>query len=408
MKTLFLLAFLVRPACAVDLQTIYFSAGWAKTTNEAPPAPAAKPSQPTQKPVGDLHNPVAHMDITVKAYQIYAARFGGGELAQFIGTVDGENPAAEDDGNVVAGSYDEDKSFKNPFNEMLPMERHFWDIRGGLHAGWQGHDSSVNRAHKYWSGGYGVEGDFDSDWEKKGVKDEGVIGAYKKGDKAKAYWYLGHVAHLVEDLCVPAHALLFTHVGEGTDMYETYMKHHFGEWSPAANSPVDSYDSLLDLFSKTAVVTNQFDAGHGPGDEGVDGEKDRGARRAGGFTEDQLKEEGRTLMPLAYNRVASLFLFFFKQIDKQPPKVTLLMPASLGNEITLDAAATDTQSGVDRQGFRFEVLEAGRWTAISSARFVGVPGRSYSFRVWARDAVGNTAVSKTKTWRAGSPAVASR
>ncbi|MBI3551857.1 MAG: hypothetical protein HY077_05010 [Elusimicrobia bacterium] len=408
----FLGLFLACPLRATGLQETYFGAGWAKTAPDAaPPDPASIPGPP---PVGDLHNPVAHMDITLKAYQVYAARYGGGELERYIGSADGDNPAAEDDGNVVAGSFDEDKSFKNPWNDLFPMARHFWDCRQGYYKGWNGYDSSVNRAHKYWSGGYGIEGQYDSGWEKKGARGEGVLGLYGKGDKAKAYWYLGHVAHLLEDLTVPAHALLFTHVGEGTDMYESYMAHHFKEWTPAAGTDVESFGTLLELFSKTGDITNDFDAGHGPGDAGADGKKDEGARRAGGFTEAALKEEGAVLMPLAYRRVAALFLYFFKQLDHAPPKVTLAEPVSLSSDVLLEASAVDEQSGVDRLGYRFQVREDKVWRDLSPAptgpyaRFFGEPGRLYEFRASAVDAAGNRAFSAARAWRAGPLSVARR
>jgi hypothetical protein len=410
MKTLALLALCSLSARAADIQTTYFGSGWAAVPQDsAPPAPKVKASE-TQglPPIGDMHNPVAHMDITLKAYQVYAARYGGGELAQYLGTVNGDSPANDNEDTVVAGSFDEDKTFKNPFNDMFPMARHFWDYHGGLHKGWNGYDSSVNRAHKYWSGGYGIEGKYDSDWGSKGKEGEGVLGLYKKGDKAKAYWYLGHVAHLVEDLCVPAHNLLFTHIGEGTDMYESYMAKHFKNWSPPAGTPVESFDALLDIFTETAKITHNYDAGHGADKEGADGDVDRGARRADGFTESELKEEGDVLMPLAYERVAELFLYFYKQIDKQPPRVTLNAPASLSNEVILSAEASDSQSGVDLRSLRYQVREGRGWTDLPGGAFRGEPGRSYSFRARVSDAVGNQGISESAGWTAGGPAVAAR
>lgn len=385
----------------------YFKEGWAQAESAALPVPAKAGSGRPRGPMQDMHNPVAHMDITRKAYEVYAAQFGGGELSQYIGMPAEEAPRVQSEDNVVAGSFDEDKAFKNPWNQLFPMANHFWDCRGGFYKGWHDGDSSVNRAHKYWSGGYGIEGRYDDGWESKGAKDEGVLGLYRKGEKAKAYWYLGHVAHLLEDITVPAHALLFTHVGDGTDAYETYMKNHYAEWKPGPQAPIERFDKLYELFYQTANVTNDFDAGSSA-DSGVDGKKDLGRRRAGGFTEADLKDEGAVLMPLAYRRVAALYLFFFKQLDKNPPKVTLAEPISLGAEATLTAEAVDEQSGVDKKGYRFQVRasDSGAWVDLAPsstgprALFRGEPGKSYAFRVSAADAAGNRALSPVKSWTA--------
>lgn len=388
-----------RASALETLQDRYFGRGWAKAEIGGPlAAPALSPAPDAGGPVDTLHNPEAHMNITRQAYELYTARFGPSELSRFIGEV--KNGKAVPDDSVVAGAFDEDKPFKNPWGQMLPMANHFWDCRNGYYEGWNGNDTGLNRAYKYWSGGYGIEGEFDDGWTSSGVENEGVLGLYRKGDKAKAYWYLGHVAHLLEDLTVPAHALIVTHVGEGSDAYETYMKHHFREWTVDPRSPIDAFGALHDLFLRTCDVSNDFDAGSGP-DSGADGEKDKGARRAKGFTEEQLKEEGSVLMPLAYGRVASLFQFFFKQVDAAPPSVALRLSRSAAGETALEAEASDGVSGVDRLGYVFESRDLdgdGVWRPLAPpsgprTTLAVAPARRLELRVTAVDGAGNRAAS---------------
>ena len=400
--------FLAAPVSAAELQERYFSRGWAQVQAAAPaPLPARSALAPGQRQAPDLHNPVAHMYITGKAFEVYAAQFGGGELARYIGSVQDSKPSPETPDTVIAGAFDEDKSYKNPFGELIPVLRHFWDSTGGPYKGYQGNDSSVNRAQKYWTGGFGLDGKYDKTWKGKG---DGALALYRKGEKGRAYWYLGHIAHLVEDITVPPHAHLYTHVGEGSDAYETYMKHHFGDWRPQPGAQaIEDFASLYELFEKTAAITNGYDAGSGPGDKGRDGQIDKGLRRAGGFSDAELIEEGNVLMPLAYNRVAALFVYFYKQVDHAAPRVTLARPRSEASACLLQASASDEVSGVDKAGYVFEYrrLEGRSWSAwrpVASAgpvaSFSGQPGVLYSFRVWAVDAAGNRGRSAPRLWRA--------
>lgn len=369
---------------------------WANGTVEAPPTPPAVVVAHEDGP-SSLHNPVAHMDITIKAYEVYAARYGGGELGRFIGSYKDGKPFPDNAGTVAGGAFDEDQMNKNPFGEMVPVLRHFWDPTGGPYKGYMGNDSSVNRARKYMTGGFGLDGAYDKTWKDRG---EGAVALYRKGDKARAYWYLGHIAHLVEDATVPAHTLLMTHAAPGSDAYETYMKGHFHEWKPAPGAPrFPVFDDLYELFLRTAEVANDYDCGAGPGNKGRDGQVDRGARRNAGFTEDLLKEEASVLMPLAYDRVAALYVYFYKQVDQVPPTVTLKAPLSATSEVVLEASAVDDISGVDKDGYVFErrSWENGGWSEWEkipasggpSASFAGRPGARYEFRASATDAAGN-------------------
>jgi hypothetical protein len=137
---------------------------------------------------------------------------------------------------------------------------------------------------------------------------------YNHGEKAKAFWYLGHIAHLLEDATVPAHVHLFAHVVDWMDAYETYMGKAHQRFPVDSTGQIEHFDNLLDLFRSTALVSAQFDCGNGGGlSGGVDGTVDRGHRRKGGFTKAKLDDEGKTLMPLAFNRVAALYQLFFEE-----------------------------------------------------------------------------------------------
>ena len=115
-------------------------------------------------------------------------------------------------------------------------------------------------------------------------------------------------------------------------------------------------------------------------------------------------------MPLAYKRVAALFVYFFKQIDHTAPEVKLDSLNSSDpkspdqtsiQRVILHASAVDAQSGVDRRSYRFEYR---RWNGNSwtdwrtvdakpqgaSTEFAAPAGGGlYGFRVSASDAVGN-------------------
>ena len=419
------------PASRADsIAERYFGFEWAKVDALAattPPTPSA--SAVPDGPIQAEHAKVVHMSITRAAYLYYISRYEGGELSRYIGKSDGLKPASDTDDNVVAGAFDEDISLKNPWNQEIPELRHFWDCRQGPFKGLFGYDSSVDRAQKYFNGGYALNGAYDSGWSDKEIPGHGIVWHYGNGDKALAYWYLGHAAHLLEDATVPAHVLLYPHPHKNADAYETYMETHYTHWeNRALAGGVDSFDTLYDLFYHTADVTNDFDAGSGPGPFGRDGKKDRGARRRGGFTEAKLRSEGDVLMPLAYRRVASLILYFYKQIDRTPPRVALVSPRSsdagapdltADSRVTLSARAVDDVSGVDRHGYRFEyALWTGTawsdWRTVSAnptaanLDFSVEPGRRYAVRVSAVDAAGNRAFSSTGYLSAvPAPAVAS-
>lgn len=368
------------------------------------------------------HAKVAHMYIARKGYEMFIAQYPDSEMAQYIGNYNGDEPASDQDGFVVEGAYDEDIPHENPWNQLISQARHFWDWTGGYYKGLPGFDSAYNRAFKYFTGGYGAEGKYDAEWsrnsgKKKGAQGQGVIYLYRHGQKAKAYWYLGHALHLLEDMTVPAHTHLWPHVLPDIDRYETYLKSQHSRWAEVSSKPVELFGSLYELFQNTAEITQQFDAGSGPGDDkGRDGKADQGARRADGFTDDELDEEANLLMPLAFKRVAAMYRYFYSQIDRKAPKVKLQYPSSedllapdLAREanITLRALATDDISGAGKNSFQFEyrVFKEKNWSewqpvsplsGPGEISFQVQPGILYAIRATAQDAAGNTGFSSIK------------
>lgn len=383
-------------------------------------------------PPAAAHTKKTHVYVTKKAYELYVSRYGETELDQFIGAESGNVPTGESQGTVIEGAFDEDMVRMNPWGDLFPQAFHFWDRTKGPYAGIMGNDSAVNRAVKYFTGGYGINGNYDTGWQgggsMGGKQGKGAISLYRAGEKAKAYWYLGHAAHLLEDLTVPAHSWNFPHVNSSDDAYEEFMGEHCTRWRSLPNiHPLPMFGSLYELFDKTADVSNDYDAGRGEGPElGVDGEVDKGQRRKGGFNEAKLSEEGDALMPLVYERVASLFILFYKEVDANPPNVERPRIDKDWNgrkpqdpRIQLRAKARDSQSGVDRLGYRFEVAlwDGSAWSAWTllgkgpggdTILFEPESGRRYAFRVSAVDAVGNRAASESVEYPAVDSVLARR
>lgn len=300
-----------------SFQELYFKTGWTQVTPKTTPLifPNAVPLGNNDPILEDAHYKIVHRSITKTAYEMYAAQFGSGEFAKYID-------------QVIAGSYDEDISRNDPFDQEIPQLRHFWDCRKGPYHGLFGHDSAVDRAYKYFTGGYGFGGKYDHEWSRKGVRGQGIIALYREGKKTEAYWYLGHAAHLLEDITVPAHVLLLPHprswrnvktlrIQLGEDRYEAYIGDgEYKNWLTPPSMPIESFSSLYDLYYKTASITDNFDAGYGPGRlQGKNGTVDQGKRRKDRFTQKDLKQEANVLMPLAIKRVAALFLYFNRQVS---------------------------------------------------------------------------------------------
>lgn len=217
----------------------------------------------------------------------------------------------------------------NPFGHYMPFLRHFWDHRNyedpsptegalsgsGLVEGKT--DTAVNRAYKYWFGGYGADLVYDEEWEGGyGVKEKGATQLYYDGKKSSAYIYLGHIAHLLADMAVPAHVLNDPHGGwfaGGDDAYEDFMSNptnfqHHGDNGGVhqVTASVPSYPSNLTyLFNKMAKIAADFESDNYSGKVYSTTGSD--------VLPAECANHRDTLEPQAILHVAALYKMFWKQ-----------------------------------------------------------------------------------------------
>jgi hypothetical protein len=102
---------------------------------------------------------------------------------------------------IKHGEWDEDYNYDTHLcahiGDLVTMH-HFWDADlPNLFETYEGYDNAYDRAIQYWNE---------------------AIYAYSVGAKGQAYEYLGHIAHLLQDMSVPAHAHLDKHLHK--DFYE--------------------------------------------------------------------------------------------------------------------------------------------------------------------------------------------
>jgi hypothetical protein len=104
-------------------------------------------------------------------------------------------------------------------------------------------------------------------WQKARVLWGMALGEYHSGDKGIAYFYLGHVAHLLQDMTVPAHAHEDPH--PSADAYEDWMTAQHTPLSQSerdgllAAGPVEIPDwapNPLDWLFYTTNQVGDFDA----------------------------------------------------------------------------------------------------------------------------------------------------
>jgi hypothetical protein len=361
---------------------------------------------------------LVHQYLTNQAFQFFQLQFSGSELSGYLGTwTDWTNHYRTngDDNDVVEGSFDEDVSDsiwpvydgfhkdihpQNPFNQDYPFYRHFahgadviggvdglswglddWWIPGsdqGYPPGVASYFSAWQQAEHYWNGW----GTF-----------TGLAARYQSGQKASAYYYLGHVAHLLEDMTVPAHVHGDEHA-LSPDSYERSMGvcDNYQLWGVDGNvraSPMGSVSlpvSLQDLFRVTADYTEEYDSNDVWGDD-ESGIPNTGRHRpdlvssAGGFTGDntdldvttppnEITVLGDDLMPFAIEKTAALYRLFYSAVDATWPVVSLPgFSTDVANptyrsasSFSVSASASDAESGVDVDGYHFQIAD---WSGFS-------------------------------------------
>ncbi len=296
-----------------------------------------------------------HTYISDEAFDFYASQFDGADLNKTT---------------FRQGAFDEDEPYANPWNESRPYFRHLWDHDSNFNRvfddGWSVFDSAANRAVKYFTGGYGADGRYDTDWGNNGTQGHGITWMYQNGNETQAFDWLGHAAHLLQDLTVPAHSHADGHGREivGIDSYEEFyigVDNNWTQWGHPATQdrggPTGDIGRPTNLFNYMTTVVNttdNFDS------DQVDGQVDQGSRNHYSLTEgwhiddDDSRTIGDTLMPLSMKATAELIRYFYHQVDSSDPVITFTQFSSDPNNptpvntstVSVSGSASDPQSGI--------------------------------------------------------------
>jgi len=146
---------------------------------------------------------------------------------------------------------------------------------------------------------------------------EEVLPAYKRGEASDAWYYLGRIAHLVQDMTVPAHVLLDPH--PSFDNLETYMDEIYAYPPVDIISHIAHYADIDELMLGTAMFAVRFASDDYDGDSlsGTrilrDGEQGS-AVRWGALSKGRCYDFGATLFPRAMEATASLILMFVQEV----------------------------------------------------------------------------------------------
>ena len=348
-----------------------------------------------------------HQWITKEAYDFYRSQFdfgnsysGWGELGAYLIGEDGSgndltpgSPWAQiadasntydGDNNIIEGARDEDTS-DNPLEQSCPFPaypdcpyyRHF--LAGGdgdeIYDGLAGYDSAYEQANKYWYG-----------WWDDGHQ-RGLVEWYNSDSEPKAYWYLGHVAHLLQDMTVPAHVHndihpTFHEVGdddEYEDMVGDVWFSFYSEEDAAQDWSIYLPAGLVDLFRLSADYTEDYDSDDEEGDEPAEypsefADYEGSSRAAARHRPSEVENDwngvnwdlepwetqivAADLMPFAIEQTAALFRLFYSRVDSSSPDVSILNPLStnpasptqIGTPYEFVASGHDAESGVDKDG----------------------------------------------------------
>ncbi|MDH3348745.1 MAG: S8 family serine peptidase [Desulfobulbaceae bacterium] len=280
--------------------------------------------------------------------------------------------------SIITGAMAEDGD-DNPFGETgdlnSPSLRHFWDrgAEDSWNNGYLYYDSAVNRAYKYWSGGYGYNNEFDSDWTNGyGIEGEGVKWLYLNGDaqqKALAYEYLGHIVHLLVDMSVPAHVHNDAHqdlwgdIFDDPDQFEVFMTYYdnfdptktvnrlnFQKYGDNGDNPVDGdppsytdylidyggtrqyytgWDGLYYLFLDMAEKADNYES------DGEDGGEDDDPSHYNALFDVEMAEcavHQQEIQPYVILQVAALYKWFWYETHTPPD---LIVPSISVSDATL-------------------------------------------------------------------------
>jgi len=298
-----------------------------------------------QEPIKHMVEPDqgVHQWLTQEAWRYYNSQIENSELGSYIGTweVDGIFANTEQ-AKVLDGARDEDKAQKPPLMQGtvdvgIDMDsssmRHFCDGADNIYVGLKilttQYDSALGQAEKIWRDHPG----------------NNIMQRLAIGDKTAAYYYLGHVCHLLEDMTVPTHTHNDPHGATGKPLHDNYEQDfaafHFQEYhyenemggEPVlSDTPITVPASLYDLFLKTADYTDDYDSCDEDGEWAIGGEAacfyptdypSHLLHRPG----DALRSDGEQsmakcqiigddLMYWAIKQTAHVFRWFYSEADK--------------------------------------------------------------------------------------------
>ena len=288
-----------------------------------------------------------HQWLTQEAWHYFNSQITGSELGDHIGTwgVDGIFIDTAQT-TVLDGARDEDKGYKPPlwqgnaeglFDLDAPVFRHFCasakDIYTGYYVGQQ-YDSNLTQAERIWQTN----------------EADNMVLRYGQSDRTTAYYYLGHVAHLVQDMTIPAHTHNDPHGSNLVSMHESYeqdyapthfQEFHFDDTAGLEyilkGRPITIPASLYEAFQQTAEYTDDYDSNHKDGEYvtgGMDAcffptdypssllHRPSDAIRTGGgaastMTDASCAVIAQDLMYWAMKRTAQMFRLFYHQVDTE-------------------------------------------------------------------------------------------
>ncbi len=347
---------------------------------------------PSGKTVEPLHKWPPHRWIVQQAYEYYKSQFEGSELGNYIDRSGEYN-------DVKDGSTDEDENDRPPLYQSLS-----WPFKP-----WMYHFCA------------GADGDeiydgitktmiFHSAYEQAELLWPHAVNNYPV-NKELAYYCLGHLAHLIADMSVPAHVHNDGHPNDlpgafeifnDPDSYEetigyaqNYELWKYGGGRGGPEGWIELYSTLFGLFYDTVNYTEDYDSDDRDGDlppayPNVDPHLPNSVDRSDGIDIGEITIIGDDLMPRAMKRTAELFRLFYRVVDTSSPVVSMTYPTSEDVEnptvrtsmspFNLTASASDPESGILKQGYQYHwsYWTGSSWTSWDDAP--GSPtGKSLSF-----------------------------
>jgi uncharacterized protein YegL len=225
--------------------------------------------------------------------------------------------------DLRSGSRDEDligdlSGDNLPAYGAAPFREHYWDPDGGIGDGLYAFRSAAQRAQDHWNQ---------------------AIANYKKGNFDLAYWYLGRVCHLLQDMSVPAHVHNDDHAGYvreldapfwldtllnpydpsgGKDRYEQWIGTdgmHYTEYTRNSCSGPELHEewTLVGTSGDNGFMWSLAEIADDWDSDDVNGEDDN-LEWIGDVSDDHCQQIADALMPAAIEYTAGLLQRFYESV----------------------------------------------------------------------------------------------